>query len=106
MDQSVPTPKLDTVALNLVPSMGTWSAAILTAYNSLLSQLNTILASQPACAGDGNIDGVVDAQDSINLQNIIRTWGFSSVYDWNLDGITNNTDSQPLGICARSSAVY
>jgi arylsulfatase A-like enzyme len=110
IDQSVPTPKLDKAALNLVPSMGTWSAALLAAYNNLLSQLNAILASQPACPGDGNIDGVVNAQDSINLQTVSQTWGLSSVYDWNLDGLTNIADqpfvSQNLGNCPPSTAVY
>ena len=106
VNQNAPLPALDNPSLNLIPTQSSWPASLTAIYNSLLAQLTAILASQPACPGDGNMDGVVDAQDSINLQNIILTWGFSSVYDWNLDGITNNTDSQPLGVCARSTSVY
>jgi hypothetical protein len=106
VNQNVPLPALDNPALDLIPSQGSWPASLTAIYNSLLAQLTSILASQPACPGDGNMDGVVDAQDSINLQTVSQTWGLSSVYDWNLDGITNNTDSQPLGICPPSTAVY
>ena len=85
VDQGVPTPKLDKAELDLMPSMGSWSSALLATYNNLLSQLNTILASQPACPGDGNIDNVVSALDISIWQKIVQAWGLSSVYGRDTD---------------------
>jgi hypothetical protein len=62
-------------------------------YRVLRAQLKTLLASQPACPADINLDGVVDYMD-------IAEWGMfqelslgdSSWADVNLDGLTDNSD--------------
>jgi hypothetical protein len=64
-------------------------------YQALSRELDAILASQPECRGDGNIDGVVNELD-------LDHWAFfaapgrggSSWYDVNLDGVTDSADSQ------------
>ncbi len=110
VDQKAPSPALDNAGLDLLPSQASWSSALTAIYNHLLAQLNTILASQPACAGDGNLDRAVNAQDLVNWQMISQAWGYSSVYDFNFDGVTDNADlqiiNQNTGDCARSTAVY
>lgn len=110
INQSVPTPKIDTSDLDLMPGKSSWSASVLATYNTLRTQLDSILASQPACAGDGNMDGWVNTPDLTNWQTITKAWGLSSVYDVNLDGVTNSADqaliNQNLGACKKSSALY
>ena len=44
-----------------------------------------MLASEPACLGDGNRDGVVDAEDLSEWRRIAADWGLSSVYDFLFD---------------------
>jgi hypothetical protein len=56
------------------------------------AQLATLLASQPACPGDGNIDFVVNQQDLEDWRFYSESFGLSSVYDLNLDGLTNTAD--------------
>jgi hypothetical protein len=68
------------------------------------------LASQPACPGDGNIDGKVDALDIQNWTVVSHSWGLSSIYDINLDGLTNGADLTLIGnnqvTCPKTSSVY
>lgn len=110
IDQSVPAPKIDTADLNLMPSQSSWSAEIANNYASLLAKLDSILASQPACPGDGNIDKTVNALDQTNWSTLNQAWGLSSTYDFNLDGLTDNADltiiNNNLGDCVPSSATY
>jgi hypothetical protein len=110
INEDVPTPLLDTAALNLIPTQSTWSPALAANFTQLRAQLDTILASQPACPGDGNIDGQVDAVDIDNWTVISQSWGLSSTYDVNLDGLTNNADatliSSNQGACPKTSSVY
>lgn len=109
IDQAVPTPKIDKADLNLMPSMSTWSSVVRENYNSLLVSLNNILASQPACNGDANIDGVVDSQD-LSIWQRLLSWALSSIADFNLDGLTNDADAQIIrnnqGTCAKATAVF
>ena len=60
------------------------------------------MATQPACLGDGNIDGVID---SVDLAEIATWWGQSSVYDFNNDGTTDGSDLAQIltnwGPCSR-----
>ncbi len=62
-------------------------------YDALSAQLTAILGSQPACPGDGNIDGVINVLDVANW-GIYRALasGKSSWYDINMDGLTNPAD--------------
>ena len=78
-------------------------------YNNLLTLLNRVLASQPACPGDANIDGQVNAQDSTIWQQLV-SWALSSVADFNFDGLTNSADLQTIqshqGKCPATTSVY
>jgi len=71
--------------------------------------LNNILSSQPPCTGDANMDGKVDGLD-VSVWERFVTWLYSSVADFNFDGLTNNTDLQTIGFnqgnCPRSTSVY
>jgi hypothetical protein len=108
IDQAAPLPKLDNPgsANQLNPASSSSLTAI---YNSLMSQLNSILSSQPACPGDANIDGVVNAED-LSIWQKLLSWALSSVADFNLDGLTNSADGQIVGgnngTCPKATAVY
>ena len=108
VDQAKPIPKLDNADLNLL--LQPLSAQLQGIYDGLYAQLTTILASQPPCPGDGNMDGTVDALDMRNWLQVIKNWVLSSVYDFNHDGATNNTDAQTinshLGPCKKATAIY
>ena len=110
INQNVPIPKIDKADLDLMPSRSSWSVAVTGAYNGLKSQLETILASQPACPGDGNIDNRVDATDVSLWTRISQAWGLSSVFDFNFDGLTDSADlaiiQKNTGKCPPSSAIY
>jgi arylsulfatase A-like enzyme len=110
INEAVPTPLLDTAALNLIPTQSSWSSALTANFTQLRSQLDTILASQPACPGDGNIDGQVDSVDIDNWMTIHQSWGLSSIYDINFDGLTDSADltliSNHQGPCPKTTSVY
>jgi hypothetical protein len=63
-------------------------------FDGLTARLAAIRASAPACPGDGNGDLVVDARDLTDWQSFARPWGRSSVYDLNLDGLTDDRDRE------------
>jgi len=109
IDQAAPTPKIDTADLNLMPTKSSWSAAMKANYDRLLVSLTNILNSQPPCPGDANMDGVVDGYDVSVWEKFVR-WAYSSVADFNFDGLTNNTDLQTIGTnrgtCPKSTSVY
>jgi hypothetical protein len=110
IDQAVPTPRIDTADLNLIQSYSSWSSAVSANYADLQSELASILASQPPCPGDGNIDASVNSLDAGKWKMLSVTWGLSSVYDFNLDGVTDGADlaiiNGNLGTCKKSSSVY
>ncbi|MGK0416432.1 MAG: hypothetical protein ACJAST_001512 [Halopseudomonas sp.] len=58
----------------------------------LQAELNSVLASQVSCPGDGNGDGVVDNLDLSTQTALQARWGGSSTYDFNIDGFTNDLD--------------
>lgn len=93
VNQAAPTPLLDTTDRNLLPPADATTQAI---YTELRGKLNSMLASNPYCPGDGNRDGVVNAADLANWGKIANSWGLSSVYDFFvndlLDGKTNTID--------------
>jgi hypothetical protein len=82
---------------------------MLSNYNRLLASLNSILSSQPPCPGDANMDGIVDGYD-VSIWEKFLSWLYSSVADFNFDGLTNNTDLQTIGtnqgVCPKSTSVY
>ena len=62
-------------------------------YNTLTTAMNNILASQPACPGDGNEDLLVNDTDLSNWQFFsMFNGGGSSWYDFNFDGLTDAQD--------------
>jgi arylsulfatase A-like enzyme len=61
--------------------------------DELMAVLDSILASEPACLGDGNLDKTVDFED---INGLVANWGQPSVFDFNNDGITDQTDLQTL----------
>ena len=65
----------------------------LISYNRLLTDLQTTLASESPCPGDGNEDKVVDNLDVQWWQYFsVLNGGGSSWYDFNFDGLTNESD--------------
>ena len=65
-------------------------------YAAISEYLDQELASQPACPGDGNGDGLVDAKDLRQYTLLVRTWSGSSVFDFNHDAITNGSDRSTI----------
>ena len=108
VDQATPVPKLDDEQLNLL--LQPLNASLQATYDGLQVQLNSILASQPACPGDGNIDGTVNSQDAAEWQRIVSKWSGSSVFDFNFDGVTDTLDQLAInthqGPCAPSTSIY
>jgi hypothetical protein len=78
-------------------------------YDDLVSRLNGILASQPACPGDVNIDGKVNQED-LSIWQTLRNWALSSVADFNFDGLTDDADAQIIrnkqGVCSAATTTY
>jgi hypothetical protein len=112
VNQAAPTPLLDTSERNLLPAADAEIEAI---RKDLRAKLDDMLASNPACPGDGNIDGVVNAEDLNNWRKIARDWGLSSVYDFLTpeyrDGKTDNKDEAVIQAnlnktCARTYSLY
>lgn len=92
IDEHPWAPRLDREDSDLHPDDGNLSALEEWHYDTLSAQLNDILLPDYGCQGDGNIDFVVDREDLRNARSIARSWGFSSTYDFNLDGYTNHED--------------
>ena len=109
IDQAAPTPRLDNPDRNLLP--GPLDAQQQAAYDSLQASLTEMLASEPACPGDGNRDGVVDEEDLSEWRRVASDWGLSSVYDFLFDGRTDAADGDivrnNLGTtCPKSHGIY
>jgi Sulfatase len=104
INENVPVPKLDRTDADLLANGAKLNRQEQKNYDALTVQLKTLLASQPACAADINLDGVVNLVD-------IGQWtmfadlslGLSSWADVNLDGLTDQADLtailQNLGAC-------
>lgn len=113
VNQAAPQPLLDDPDRNLL--LAPLTTSVQQRYQELTEKLEAILAADPACPGDGNRDGVVNAQDLEHWQRIAQNWGLSSVYDALIDGVadglTNHADGmvvqQNLGrTCPTTYAVY
>lgn len=109
IDQATPTPLLDNPDRNLL--LAPLSVELQRVYGELTAKLDDLLASEPACPGDGNRDGSVDDQDLVNWRQIADQWGLSSVYDFFADARTDAADGQLIRqnagtACPRSHGVY
>ncbi len=60
-------------------------------YQQLQGALDQVLASEPACPGDGNLDKRVNGKDR---RGVRRFTGQPSVFDFNNDGTTDAQDLQ------------
>jgi hypothetical protein len=112
INQAAPTPLLDTSTRNLLPNA---TAEIKAIGDDLRAKLDRILASNPACPGDGNMDGVVNGEDLVNWARIAKAWKESSVYDFITgqfrDGKTDNLDEAVIQAnlgktCEKTYAIY
>ena len=112
VDQSAPEPLLDTPDRNLLALP---TPEVLAVYQNLHDKLESMLAAQPYCPGDGNKDGMVDAKDLEHWRKIAGEWGYSSDYDFfvdgKLDGLTNHVDETVIQNalntrCPRGYALY
>lgn len=105
IDQAVPVPRLDRAEDDLLARVLPLTSHERARLEALRAELDAILASQHACPGDGNGDGVVDETDLAEYARIAAEWGLSSLYDFNLDGLTNAQDlaviQANMGPCPR-----
>jgi hypothetical protein len=90
IDDAAPYPRLDTVDKML--DTGNLTQEQNKNYQALSEQLASLLASEPECPGDGNGDLVVDRKDLRDWKRFADTGGLSSVYDFNVDGKTDEQD--------------
>ncbi|HEV7734282.1 MAG TPA: sulfatase-like hydrolase/transferase [Candidatus Binatia bacterium] len=106
IDEAVPIPLLDNV-LKALP-LDALTPVQQANYDALSAELTALLQSAPACEGDGNIDGVVDSTDLGIWAFYGESWGLSSVYDIDENGLTNTDDrtliADHLGACPSVSA--
>jgi len=92
IDEAAPIPTLDSEGSaidvqNLEPG-----SPVKANYNRLLAELEAMLSLAPDCPGDGNIDSVVDIRDFAGWRYYASSWGLSSVFDFNVDGLTGSAD--------------
>jgi hypothetical protein len=104
INENVPVPKLDRTNADLLANGAKLNKQEQKNYDALTAQFKTLLASQPACSADINLDGIVNLAD-------IGQWtmfadlslGLSSWADVNLDGLTDQSDLtailQNFGAC-------
>jgi hypothetical protein len=101
VNEAAPLPKLDRSGDNLL-SAPTLPPKGLTStqrkhFNKLLAEMRAILRSESDCPGDGNLDKRVNLEDTENWQAFADMCDenpnrCSSVYDFNLDAVTNDAD--------------
>jgi len=112
VNQDASAPMLDKAGTELKPPR---TAEAQAAYDELKAKLDLILASNPDCPGDGNMDGVVNGEDLGNWARIANAWKESSVYDFVTgafrDGKTDNLDEAVIQAnlgktCERTYGVY
>lgn len=93
INEKVPLPKLDTAGADLLASGNPLNRKQKKSYAALTAQLAQLLASQPACPGDINLDGVVNHADVAEWEMMQElSLGLSSWADVNLDGLTDSAD--------------
>src|SRR5690606_2504963 len=72
INQDAPEPLLDTPDRNLLEHCTPQVEAV---YQDLHARLESMLAAEPYCPGDGNRDGKVDAKELEQWRRIAREWG-------------------------------
>jgi hypothetical protein len=101
VNEAVPDPKLDRADANLLlaptlPPQGL-TGPQRARFNKLRAELDALLRSETECPGDGNLDQRVDREDLANWEFfadkcLANPNQCSSVYDFNLDAITDVAD--------------
>ena len=84
-------PLIDLESLNLLAAPSLSDDASL-ALEVLKGELQQYQALGDWAAEDGNRDGIVDELDLELAQSVATSWGLSSFYDVNRDGLTNAED--------------
>ncbi|MEA2627165.1 MAG: hypothetical protein QOD06_3210 [Candidatus Binatota bacterium] len=90
IDEAIPLPRIDREGTEL--PLDALTPEQQRNYDELAAQLAAIRASVPDCPGDGNIDFVVDDLDLSDWRFYNQSYGLSSVYDLDLDGLTDDAD--------------
>lgn len=90
IDEAVPLPRLDTAERAL--PLDELNREQHENYDALLANLTATLASASTCPGDGNLDAVVDQADLDQWRAYSESYGLSTVYDFDLDGLTDAAD--------------
>ena len=91
IDENIP-PKLDNKESDLLASGRRLTPSEEASFLSLSNALEDLQASNVPCAGDGNLDGVIDELDIAQLDYWQALSGLSSWYDFDLNGLTNEKD--------------
>lgn len=101
IDEAAPVPLLDRAGEEL--PLDALTPLQQARFDALSAELTALLASAPECTGDGNIDGVVNAEDLSLWASFAESYGQSSWYDVNRDGLTDDADrtliEENLGVC-------
>lgn len=110
IDENVPVPTLDTDGTQIDVSALPPDSEEKINYDSLMLELEQMLSLTPNCPGDGNIDSRVNSEDISGWHYYAHTWGLSSVFDFNLDGLTDGADRLVIAtnrkMLCRSGANY
>jgi arylsulfatase A-like enzyme len=103
INEDAPIPRLDKDGTQL--PLGSLTPEQQQNFNALSAELSALRAAAPQCPGDGNIDGLVNRADLADWQFFATSYGGSSVYDLNFDGVTDAADrsiiEQHLGLDCR-----
>lgn len=101
IDEAVPVPLIDLKSRAL--PLDALTPVQQAHYDALSAEMAALLASAPECTGDGNIDGVVNAQDVGLWAYFAESDGLSSWYDVDRNGLTDEADrtlvTDNLGVC-------
>lgn len=93
VNQNVPRPQLDNAPANLLLPAHHMTPEMQQNYVELKSEMDALLSSRIQCPGDGNLDLMVDDADLQSWKHYsTHNGGHSSWYDFNHDGLTNETD--------------
>jgi hypothetical protein len=107
INEDVPNPKLDREDSDLLANGNRLTPIQQANFQALNVKLTKLLASQPSCPGDVNLDGVVNQSDIEQWSAFEALSQYSTWADINQDGLTNQADlnliRQNLGPCRAPS---